>query len=126
MSKCRRVFWKSAITVITKDKTQILIWKSFMCSVRRIFFTLMCQTHFFPGSLAPAAGEFGRCMYESVKRFVARLDQMQASGGAAAVPIAYAFSTDSLNPDSMFLFVCVHVLCVLHMNAHECVDLSEF
>lgn len=79
---------------------------------------------FFPGSLAPAAGEFGRCMYESVKRFVARLDQMQASGGTAAVPIAYAFSTDFLNPDSMFLFVCV--CCVLHMNAHECVDLSEF
>lgn len=88
---------------------------------------LLCaKPIFFLAQLALAAGEFGRCMYESVKRFVARLDQMQASGGTAAVPIAYAFSTDFLNPDSMFLFVCVYVLCVLHMNAHECVDLSEF
>ena len=67
---------------------------------------------FFPSSarLALAAGVVGRCVYVCVcEEQVARLDQMQASGGTAAIAPMPAFFTASLHPDSMCLFVSVGV-----------------
>ena len=56
---------------------------------------------------------------------VARLDQMQASGGTAAIAPMPAFFTASLHPDSMCLFVCVRVRVYVYLDVGACVTLSD-
>lgn len=92
---------------------------SWMGSIQRIFKTLLLPSSFLPSSaqLAQAAGVVGRCVCLCMcmwEKQVARLDQMQASGGTAAVAPMPAFFTVSLpQPDSMCLFVFACLLvCV--------------
>lgn len=55
-----------------------------------------------------------------------RLDQMQASGGTAAIAPMPAFFTTSLHPDSMclFVFVCVCPCVCIYVHAHICLDVG--
>lgn len=115
MSKCRQVFWKSAITVITKDKTQILIWKSFMCSARRIFFTLMCQTHFFLAHwLQQQVNLAGACM-RVLRDLLPDWTRCKPLGAQLLCLLHMHFPLTSLTPTACFC-LCVYAVCA----AYEC------
>lgn len=57
---------------------------------------------------------------------VARLDQMQASGGTAAVAPMPAFFTVSLCPDSVCLFVSVGVCAHTYPDVGRLKSISYF